>query len=86
MDVDLGRVRRFLEQRFAVKGFITVLWVGLTGAHAYGFPVLWHAYPLAALVLVSVLLRTSYEFDVHLSRKLKLRLTRGVSVRLGSTP
>src|SRR5213076_1031443 len=36
--VDLGSVRRFLEQRFAAKGSMTVLWVDLTGAHAYGFP------------------------------------------------
>ena len=37
-DVDLGSVHRFLEQRCAAAGSITVLWVGLTGAHAYGFP------------------------------------------------
>ena len=37
-DVDLGSVRRFLEQRFAAAGSITMLWIGLTGAHAYGFP------------------------------------------------
>jgi uncharacterized protein len=37
-DVALGSVRQFLEQRCAAAGSITVLWVGLTGAHAYGFP------------------------------------------------
>jgi uncharacterized protein len=37
-DVDLGSVRRFLVQRLPADGSMTLLWVGLTGAHAYGFP------------------------------------------------
>jgi predicted nucleotidyltransferase len=37
-DVDLGSVRRFLAQRLPADGSMTLLWVGLTGAHAYGFP------------------------------------------------
>jgi predicted nucleotidyltransferase len=37
-DVDLGSVRRFVAQRLPAAGSMTLLWVGLTGAHAYGFP------------------------------------------------
>jgi predicted nucleotidyltransferase len=37
-DVDLESVRRFLGQRLPADGPMTLLWIGLTGAHAYGFP------------------------------------------------
>lgn len=37
-DVDLESVQRFLTQRCTAAGAITMLWIGLTGAHAYGFP------------------------------------------------
>jgi predicted nucleotidyltransferase len=37
-DVNLGSVRRFITQRLPADGSMTLLWVGLTGAHAYGFP------------------------------------------------
>lgn len=37
-DVDLGSVRRFLVERFPAESSMTLVWVGLTGAHAYGFP------------------------------------------------